>query len=456
VVVSRSCLAFLVAVSVALGSVSRAAAQSSPSPDARLYIEAPVLDMPWLFEGGPVPSMQQSLWAATDLYELMHFGIGRLDAAPDAPLWRRVAAKTLILGADVATLSLPGFAGWQHEEWHRAVMAQHGIGSHNGIYDLQLFAGPVAVSRVDDADLARLKRDHPADMVRLTAAGLEANYELATQLHRVQFFQGTRNWHTGAIALLYYANISYIAGCASTGFDAEIDRINEEEGADVGKRDFAGPDCTTWVYDLFRHDEPYEARGVHPSGAGVDRYRKFADLAPEEQRYLKAQRNLSLLNVFDPALLGIVRFPGGQLGDGRAWDFSANVRHELTPFGYDVSLQGFWRLAPVGVFARFHGYANHDRFFPGLDVELVRLPVGIAGVPASLSARGAVWLQPSEQRFFGKDTQVGGLAGARLALDAWLVAPYLELEAKSAGWVPGNPYLDRAVTIRLGAALSLR
>jgi hypothetical protein len=36
------------------------------------------------------------------------------------------------------------------------------------------------------------------------------------------------------------------------------------------------------------------------------------------------------------------------------------------------------------------------------------------------------------------------------------IAPYLELEARSAGWVPGHPYLDRDVRIRLGAALSLR
>jgi hypothetical protein len=74
-----------------------------------------------------------------------------------------------------------------------------------------------------------------------------------------------------------------------------VDLRNTEEGADVSKRDFAGPDCTTWVYDLFRRD---------------------------------------------------------------------------TSFGYDVSLQAFVRLQPYGVFARFHGYANHDRFFPGVDLEV--------------------------------------------------------------------------------------
>lgn len=446
----------IIVVAFVLAHVSAAKAQPAAARDARVYLELPVLEAPWLLEGGLVPSMRQSLWAATDLYELMHFGIGQLDEAPDAPLWRRVLARTLILGADVATTNVPGFLGWQHEEWHRAVLAYRGIDSYNGIYDLQLVAGHVAVSRLEDADLVRLKRDHPADMVRLTAAGLEANYELATELHRVQFFQGTRNWHAGAIALLYVLNTAYLARCADPAIDAEIDRANRDEGADVSERDFAGPDCTTWVYDLFRRDEPYEARGVHPSGVGVDRYRTFAGLAPEEQRYLERQRNLSLLNALDPALLGIIRFPGGRLADGRAWSVNANIRHELTSFGYDISLQAFWRLAPVGVFARVHGYANHDRFFPGLDVELLQLPVAVAGVPLSLSARGAVWLQPHEQRFFAKDAQAGGLAGARLALARSWIAPYLELEAKTAGWVPANPALDASVTIRLGASLGFR
>jgi hypothetical protein len=163
------------------------------SQDVQVYLEAPVLEVPsWLLRREPVPSMNQSLSVTTDLYELMHFGVGRLDAAPDSPLWRHAAAKVLTLGADVVTLPLPGFLGWQHEEWHRAILARHGISSHDGVYDLKLFASSVPVSHIDDADLSRLKRESPADMVRLAEAGIEGNDELATQLHKVQFFQGTR------------------------------------------------------------------------------------------------------------------------------------------------------------------------------------------------------------------------------------------------------------------------
>lgn len=415
-----------------------------------------MLEVPsWLLREQPVPSMNQSLWVTTDLYELMHFGIGRLDAAPDSSFWRHAGAKVLTLGADLVTLSVPGFLGWQHEEWHRAVLARHGISSHDGIYELKLFSSTTSVDQIDDADLSRLKREAPADMVRLAEAGIEGNYELATQLHKVQFFQGTQSWHAGTIALLYLINTNYLHGCATSSLDSELDAHNAAEGADVSKRDFAGPDCTTWVYDLFRRDEPYEARGVHPSGVGVDRYRKFSELAPEEQRYLRVQRNLSLLNLLDPAMLGFVRFGGGARGEG--WEWSANVRHELTSFGYDVSLQAFVRRQPYGVFARFHGYANHDRFFPGVELEVVRLPLRVAGVSTNLSARGALWLQPREQRFFGTEARAGGLLGVRLAPGgrSW-VEPFLEVEAKTAGWVAGNAYLEPAATARFGASFAIR
>jgi hypothetical protein len=29
--------------------------------------------------------------------------------------------------------------------------------------------------------------------------------------------------------------------------------------------DFTAPDCTAWVYDMFRPDKSYQARGLHPS-----------------------------------------------------------------------------------------------------------------------------------------------------------------------------------------------
>jgi hypothetical protein len=64
----------------------------------------------------------------------------------------------------------PGEA-WLHEEWHRAVLSHCGIASYNDTYKFRLFGGVVNVSHVRDEDLERLKREHPAEFVRLAAAG---------------------------------------------------------------------------------------------------------------------------------------------------------------------------------------------------------------------------------------------------------------------------------------------
>src|SRR5262245_28200163 len=51
---------------------------------AELHLELPLLDAPFnLASGGAWPSMSQSLWVTTDLYQLMHFGLGRAFGVED-------------------------------------------------------------------------------------------------------------------------------------------------------------------------------------------------------------------------------------------------------------------------------------------------------------------------------------------------------------------------------------
>ena len=81
------------------------------------------------------------------------------------------------------------------------------------------------------------------------------------------------------------------------------DEMNADERT-VKVRDFVGHDFTSWVYDLHRPDEPYAARGAHPSGVGYDRYRGPDDLTAGEKRYLDHMGRLQLLNFLDPNLVG--------------------------------------------------------------------------------------------------------------------------------------------------------
>ena len=104
---------------------------------------------------------------------------------------------------------------------------------------------------------------------------------------------------------VYFGNSDYLHQCSGTGADATTKEENDKEGADVPRRDFTGLDCDGWTYDMFRPDEPYAARGTHPSGIGIDRYRGYSQLSPAEQRFTRKQFWMSLLNAADPNMRAV-------------------------------------------------------------------------------------------------------------------------------------------------------
>jgi hypothetical protein len=462
-----------------LATVSRAVSQPAPPPPGVvLQLELPVFEVPDNVEDGFVwPSMGQSLWVTTDFYQLMHFGLGRAFELNHPDSARRFLARLGIAAADVVTLALPGALAWQHEEWHRAVMSQYGIASFNDVYDFELFASSIAVSHVSDQDLIALKRDHPADQVRLSAAGIEGNYELATNLERLSFRQPEGPWHTFLLWLLYVQNSSYLNVCAGEQSNDFTDEQNESDGANVAVRDFTGLDCDGWVYDLSRPTEPYQARGVHPSGVGIDRYRKWSQLTSAERQLLELQFGLSFLNFLDPHLLGFNRFEANVGGAPLYWN--ASVRHQQTASGYVIALNGAVGLSArsaaaangtVGLSARSAaaangtvGWANSSLFLsaaayvsralvlPGVDVYWLAPPLTLGEVPVSIAARVALWLQPEDLRYDAAQAAPGGLLSLRWTLASLPpLQPYLEVEGKSAGWVAGNVHLGGQASTRVG------
>jgi hypothetical protein len=417
-------------------------------------LELPLVDAPFSVRGGlSFPSMSQSLWIAGDAYTLMHVGLSKIASPWDDGGSKRWLGILLVASADLLTLAVPPFLAWQHEEWHRAVMANRGIDSFDDVYRFQIFASSIAVSHVKDEDLIRLKAEHPADLVRLGTAGIEGNYELAYHLERQAFFAGSPSFDRILIPLLYLQNTFYLQTCATDEVNRITDEENASDGANVEVRDFTGADCTGWVYDLFRPDEPYTARGTHPSGVGLDRYRKLTHLTQEERDYLGRQRWLSLLNFLDLNILGvrgfaILRPPGLP---PIAWSLA--IRHLPTSFGSVIRADAYLVRGPSGLIVSPMGYSSGKRFLPGLDATLVRLPLLGGARPLALSARLALWLQPERQRYDAAGVTPGGLAGLRLgwALHPRL-EPTLEIEAKSEGWVAGNVFLDRNLSVRAGLA----
>ena len=372
--------------------------------------------------------MQQSLAITGSVYELSH------QALWDAFGKREWASKTAVGLFDLATtavLPLPLTDVWLHEEWHRAVLGRRGINSFDDVYYFRV-TDTVAVSHVRDEDLIRLKRDHPADQVRLQEAGIEGEYALVQRLEKDRFFHGSRAWHMPLYWLIKLEAQGYVASGTDDEVNADTDKMNREDGSSVKKRDFTGHDFVGWMYDLSRPDEPYQARGIHPSGVGINRYRKPSDLTDDERRFLHRQGQLQYLNFLDSNLIGIDAFH----------DVNITAAHLLTSFGYTIDANVFLR-GKRKVFVVLHDYKNRERHFPGADVQLLDTP---------LTLRLALWLQPERQRFRDRRGKPGGLIGVRVDRGT----TFAEVEAKSRGWVQGIESLEASLALRFGLTFRRR
>jgi hypothetical protein len=396
--------------------------------------------------------MQQSLAVTDAFYEGAHYGIqrsigrGRLRT----PL-NRVATALF----DLYTIAVPFGDAWLHEEFHRAALSRRGIASYNGTYALALGATTISVSGIEDEDLVRLKRLHSAEFVRLGAAGIEGEYELLSRLQRNRFFHDSPASHTALAWLTKLGTIGYImSGTDSTDEDV-VQPYKGRESEAVAARDAVGHDFLSWVYDLSRPDEPYPSRGTHPSGEGIDRYVALGDLTPEERGYLERQGKLSILNLVDPTLFGLsgVTVPHA-FGRGPL-KLNVVLGHQLTSFGHTINTNLFVRQGRANVFAVVHRYANAARPFAGVDVRLLDWPVQVRGRTLALSPRLSAWRQPAGQSFRTAEAALGGLAALRMDYrQAGRLGAFAEVEAKTSGWVSGNVYLDRNLSVRTGVTVT--
>lgn len=381
--------------------------------ELRVY-EFPILDFP--YNNSRAPSMRQSLQMSTDFYYATHNFILDMFADETTSTQGQQAGVWLVLGLflfDKAAGYLPPGNVWMHEEWHRAALGQRGIDSTNNIYHFS------TSTTYGLTDAANLKLNHPQDMARVSTAGLESMYEQTLETEKQAFFNNHRPLMNTLGIRNILGNISYMDTCVTN-------RIT-------------GGDCSIWVYDLFRPSAPTFFQSTQV-------------LTAEENRYLQRQRNLSFINLIDPFLIGIRDFatPSGD------WFWNANLRHELTPFGYTVAGNVFLRSRDdLAIFGTVHLYRNDTGSYPGIDVTLPRYPVNAFNKSAHITPRLAAWLQPENLLFRDTAAKAGGLLSVRLDVpleSGWSM--FGELEDKSIGWVAANEYLRNNFSVRIGLSLA--
>ena len=432
--------ALAVALSGAIAATSR----------AQTVIDLPVVELPYNVEHGVrAPGMQQSLALTADFYDLTHTALARI--SPKHKAWTNLGITVF----DYFTIAVPFGDAWLHEEWHRAILGNQGMGSRNEVWNLKnIFAEAISVTRVKDEDLIRLKRDRPADFVRAKAAGLEGESELITHLESKQFFNRTKTFHAGLYWLIALNDQLYVGTITSKEDSAEIDSLTIDANmkeTKIAERDLSGHDFTAWVYHLFRANEPLEARGTHPSGVGIDRYIKVADLSEEEKRYLEREGKLMWLNFIDPNFIGEeISFNNGR-GHANIW-----LRHMLTSFGHTTQAHVVYAQGDTRLHVTAQRFANRERAFPGLQVEAVDIPVRIGSASFAVSPRIGAWMQPQDQQFRTDQGKAGGFIGARWETrGASRFHVYMDGELKTAGWMAGRPSLENAGMLRAGLTYDL-
>ena len=427
-------------------------AAHAAEPRSSVVLELPILDLPDNHAGEVrAPSMQQTVAIGAAFYDASHAAIE--SATGHHRFWSKAAVALFDL-ATSAELVLPFGDAWVHEEFHRAVMSNRRIDSFNDVYKIELSPESIAVSHVRDEDLIRLKRDHPADMVRLGAAGIEGEQLLVQRLQKQHFFDGSTAWHVPLYWLVKTNSWAYLFSGADAEVDEDTDLSNATDGANVERRDFTGHDFNGWVYDLFRPNEPYAARGVHPSGVGIDRYRKTSHLTADERDYLDRQGYLALINFADASLFGLDSW-SIKVG-GRRVDVNVTASHFLTSFGYSVDANVFLRSGQHKLFVVLHRYANQERTFAGAEAELIDMALTFRGRSVTVTPRVALWSQPENQLFRDTRAATGGAIALRVDVPATRrFGAFVELESKTAGWMAGNVHLDANTSVRVGATMRL-
>lgn len=401
------------------------------------------------------PSMAQVVSFTSSFYNTMNFGIAKGWNKMVNPHKSRRSKFFNAFGSEftaavgfVLTTKVPFAGGWAHEEFHRNTWTPMGIGSYDLIWQFDLAPDALTyVGSIYDEDLAAFKQNDPAGFVRMGSAGIEAQYLISERVQTQDFLYKTQLpnlalYLANFVAAIDYVNRAHTIRTIDEHSENYVDQPNQL------KRDFTGNDFTAWVYDLYNSSEPYYDRGVHPTGIGVDRYRDYNDLSKEMLSYVEKIGNRQWLNVVNPFM---VRFREFKLNSSLG--FNIAMRHHLTSFGDDSQLDLFINRNQKKSVITLHKYSNHDRAtYPGLEIANYG-SVSPFNMKNKLTGnvRAMAWIQPKNQAFFTNKGSVGGLVSFRAAYDTnrWF-EPYIELEAKTAGWVAGVPYLKGKTSARFG------
>jgi hypothetical protein len=286
-----------------------------------------------------------------------------------------------------------------------------------------------------DADLQSFKTMSLPDFVRQHSAGFEGENLLIDTMQRNRFFYGKERPFFTELAFVPLYWIDLIA------LHSYMTNPDDPQGN--------GTDSPSWVYNLFRPNEPHMMTYMNDSGIEAYRNPIVGDFTAQEREYFDKVGYWQFISYVSPMMLGFTSLP---LGDtDLRWNFS--FRHFLTSFGTDINFKVLLNIDKYNVIAAYHHYRNYGHTFPAVEVQLIDFPVQIGGFKMYLSPRAMIGVQPKEQDFFTSEAAFFGLIGTRVDFEVTKhFLPYFEVTAKTGGWVAGNEFLEGKVKVIAGVS----
>ncbi|HEX8333226.1 MAG TPA: hypothetical protein VF622_11415 [Segetibacter sp.] len=399
------------------------------------------------------PSMDQSIQMTKNLYgtvgyftELGTRKLFRADKSKGRKLLSKVSGEIASLFTTSYLMAAPFGQAWVHEEFHRNVLSSNKIYS---VDDVWKFKGgtTIAVSNVLDQDLINFKRMSPQDHIRMSAAGIEGEIQFARNYQMGHFFKDLNTPLSGPYLLFSLGAVGYISSTnEKEELDEELRKMNNKEFT-IRERDFTGHDIASWVYDLFNPFQPFQSRGVHPTGIGIDRYiNPKNDFTDEMTKYADKMSRRSVLNLASPSVIGVSKI---KLKENVF--FNLSLRHTLTSFGDDRQVDLLYKDLSNRMLVSYHNYSNKAENFSGVELQTVDKKVNVFSKEASLNLKVMYWNQPEKLLFEDVKGKSGGALELQIIpnINKWY-KPYLEIEAKTKGWLAGNTYQNAMFGFKVG------
>jgi hypothetical protein len=270
------------------------------------------------------------------------------------------------------------------------------------------------------------------DIPRTMIAGIESEYLLVERMQKNNFFYDQN---------LFNESIYWISNY-HTWIYAYISFINKNLIMVVeGKKETVTTDSVLWAYFLF-HSE------LNAMDVGTV---QMSDLQDNEKAFLKTRVMWSLVNLASPMMFGVKSIPLSRDNDVYG-NFA--LRQLYTSFGTDLSVNVYLKISSFNIAFAYHSYLNYEHYFPAIEAELIDYPVMFNGWGLYLTPRVMIGMQPKDMDFKTKSPEFFGLVGGRVdfAITRHFL-PYIDISAKTDGWVAGNEFLEKNISFKTGLSM---